>query len=277
MRRENGMTHVTDHQTSCYSLQIEGDLAVIHFFGDIYELGTCISLTDDFFPHLQSIDNSPKIRALLLLNSPGVLGDENYRRFISNAIEARLGSKTRHIRNAKYSGSSLQIERQNNTLNQIVGKISNFRKLLLVGFEGDVAPPFFGVGLAADYRFGTDEMTFQPSHIKLGMPPGGGLGFFLPKLVGRRKTRDLLFSDEPTSAHDLHRLGLLDDCLSSEGFRDECINIADGLAKIPLSAIMEIKAIINFNSRDLMEFLEFEDQTMERAIVHKQFQLRAKR
>jgi 2-(1,2-epoxy-1,2-dihydrophenyl)acetyl-CoA isomerase len=271
------MTHVTDYKTSCYTLQIEGALAVIHFFGDIYELGTCISLKDHFLSQLQSINDSPKIRALLLLNSPGVLGDENYCRFISNAIEARVGSKTRHKRDAKYSGSSHQIEKQNITLNQIVGETSNFRKLLLVGFEGDVAPPFFGVGLAADYRFGTDEMTFQPSHIKLGIPPGGGLGFFLPKLVGRRKTRDLLFSDEPTSAHDLHRLGLLDAHLSSEGFRDECVNIADGLEKIPLPAIMEIKSIINFNSRDLMEFLEFEGLAMERAIVRKQSQLRTTR
>jgi len=277
MQRKYDMAQVTDYKTSCYSLHIQESLAVIHFFGDIYELGTSVSLKDDLFSHLQSINNSPKIRALLLLNSPGVLGDENYCRFISNAIAARTGCKMNNNQVAKYSGSSLQIERQIITLNQFVRKISKFSKLLIFGFEGDVAPPFFGAGLAADYRFGTDEMTFQPSHIKLGMPPGGGLGFFLPRLIGLRKTRDLLFSDKPTSARELHRLGLLDGNLPSEGFRDECEKIADGLANIPLTSIREIKSIINFNSQNLMEFLEYEDLATDRAIVRKQSQMRTSR
>ncbi len=264
------MDHVPDVQTSCYSLHTQESLAVIHFFGDIYELGTGLGLKDDFFSHLQSINNSPKIRALLLLNSPGVFGDENYCHFISNAIEARTGRKRRHNHGAKYSDSSVQIERQNITLNQFVWTMSKFRKLLFIGFEGDIAPPFFGAGLAADYRFGTDEMTFQPSHIKLEMPPDGGLGFFLPRLIGHRKTRDFLFSDKPTSACELHRLGLLDGHFPSEGFRDECVNIAGGLAKIPLTAIMNIKTIININSRKLKEFLEYEDKATELAIVRKQ-------
>ncbi len=268
------MDQVPDFETSCYSLHIQEPLAVIHFFGDIFELGTSISLRDDFFSHLQSIDNSPGIRVLLLFNSPGVFGDENFCRFISNAIEVRSGCRTRHNGASKYSDSSLQIERQNITLNQYVRKISKFRKILLVGFEGDVAPPFFGAGLAADYRFGTDEMTFQPSHLKLGVPPGGGLGFFLPRLIGPIKTRDLLFSPNPTPAHELHRLGLLDGHFPSEGFREKCMEIAGDLAKMSLPAIMGIKSITNFNSPNLMDFQEYEDRATERAIVQKQSQLR---
>ncbi|RLA19554.1 MAG: hypothetical protein DRQ56_05145 [Gammaproteobacteria bacterium] len=277
MPRGPVMDYVPDIQNSCYSLNIQESLAVIDFFGDIYELGTSMGLKDDFFSHLQAINHSPKIRALLLFNVPGVLGDEKYCTFMSNAIEARTGRKRRNNHGAKYSDSSVQIERQNITLNQFVRTMSKFSKLLLIGFEGDIAPPFFGAGLAADYRFGTDEMTFQPSHIKLEMPPGGGLGFFLPKLIGHKKTRDFLFSEEPTSAFDLHQLGLLDGHLPSEGFRDECIKIADGLARLTLPAIMEIKAILNLNSRNLKEFLDNEDRATELAIVRKQNQLKTTR
>jgi len=44
------MDHVPDFQTSCYSLHTQESLAIIHFFGDIYELGTGLGLKDDFFP-----------------------------------------------------------------------------------------------------------------------------------------------------------------------------------------------------------------------------------
>lgn len=261
------MNPIPDCQTSCYSLEVQESLAVLHFTGDIYVLGTCLGSKDALISTLQSLSGSPGIRALLLLNSPGVLGDENYCRFISNSIEAKAGSKGRHYKGGTYSDSPVQFERMTNTLNQLVREILNFRKLLIVGFEGDVAPPFFGAGLVADYRFATDDMTFHPSHMKLGIPPGGGLGFLLPRFVGHKGTRDLLFSEEPTPARDLQRLGLLDGCFPSDGFRDECIRIANDLAKRPLAAIMGTKAVINSFSRNLLEFLEYEDKATSLTIV----------
>jgi len=261
------MTPIPDCQTSCYSLEIQESVAIIRFTGDIYELGACLGSKDAFMSTIGSLSRSPEIRVLLLLNSPGVLGDENYCSFVSNAIKARAGGADRQYQGGAYSDDPILFERMTNTLNQFVCEILAFGKLLIVGFEGDVAPPFFGVGLAADYRYGTDEMTFHPSHMKLGIPPGGGLGFLLPRFVGHKGTRDLLFSEEPTPARDLQRLGLLDGCFPSDGFRDECIRIANDLAKRPLAAIMGTKAVINSFSRNLLEFLEYEDKATSLTIV----------
>ncbi|RKZ13458.1 hypothetical protein DRQ50_10425 [bacterium] len=266
-RREPVMTPIPDCQTSCYSLEIQESVAIIRFTGDIYELGACLGSKDAFMSTIGSLSRSPEIRVLLLLNSPGVLGDENYCSFVSNAIKARAGGADRQYQGGAYSDDPILFERMTNTLNQFVCEILAFGKLLIVGFEGDVAPPFFGVGLAADYRYGTDEMTFHPSHMKLGIPPGGGLGFLLPRFIGHGKTRDLLLSDKPTSARELHRLGLLDDHLPCDGFRNECINMAKDLAKMPPATITGTKAVINFSSRDLPEFLQYEDKITARTIV----------
>ncbi|MCK9995720.1 MAG: enoyl-CoA hydratase/isomerase family protein [Candidatus Krumholzibacteria bacterium] len=232
-------------------------------------MGTSLSAKETLLSSMHSLNASPEVKVLLILNSPGVLDDENYMRFIRNAIAAKASGADRHIQSAPYSGNPLQFDRLKNTFNQFICKILSFRKLVIVGFEGDVAPPFFGASLVADYRFGTDEMTFQPSHLKLGIIPGGGLGFTLPRFVGHMKARDLLFSKKPTSASDLFRLGLLDGRFPEDKFQDECIKIANELAAMPRWAVEGVKAVINTYAPDLMNFLEYEDMTSECLIASK--------
>jgi enoyl-CoA hydratase/carnithine racemase len=263
------MVRVQDCQTSCFSLHIRGPVAEIKLTGDIYELGTCQATKDAFFSVLQSVNISPEIRVLLLLDSPGVLSDEKFCSFFSNALEARIGGRKHRDQAEDYGGGKLQIENLANTLNRVVMAMFNFKKLLIVGFEGEVAPIFFGASLAADYRYGSDEMTFHPSHFSLGVTPSGGLGYFLPQLIGLGKSKDLLFSDEPTSSHELYRLGLLDGQFPNEIFRAKCENIAEDLARKPVAVIEGIKSIFNFHSRDLRDFFEYEEKVTAQVMARK--------
>ncbi len=261
----------SDCKTACYSIHLKESLAIVDFTGDIYQLGACLDEKATFLTRLQALNDDPEIRGLLLLNTPGVLGDEKYCQFISNAIAARSGGSDPEVHEAAYSDCPVQLERLTNTLSQITEEVLKFSKLLIVAFEGDVAPPFFGAALAADYRFGTDEMVFQPSHLKLGIPPGGGLGFFLPRFVSHTKARDFLFFTEPTAAPELKHLGLLDDHFPCNNFREECTRIAGELVEMPLLSIMGVKAIIQPHQKDLNAFLNYEDKAMAGVMARRKF------
>jgi enoyl-CoA hydratase/carnithine racemase len=256
---KHAMGPVRECEASCYSLEIREPLATIHFFGDIYEMATCHDAKRNFMSLLHELNEAPEIRALLVLNSPGVLGDENYCRFVYSALNRRSSCD-------EFGGLD-QFERLGNATRQFVREIVKFRKLLIVGFDGDMASPFFGVGLGADFRYATSTMTLQPSHSRLGMGPSGGLAFFLPELIGFAKARDLLYSDKPATAGELQRLGLLDDQFPAETFHAECIDRANELARMPLSAIAETKAVLGWRFRNLMEFLEWEALSVDRAMI----------
>ncbi len=229
------MTSISDCKTSCYSIHLKESLAIVDFTGDIYQLGACLDEKATFLTRLQALNDDPEVHK------------------------------------AAYSDCPVQLERLTNTLSQITEEVLKFSKLLMVAFEGDVAPPFFGAALAADYRFGTDEMVFQPSHLKLGIPPGGGLGFFLPRFVSHAKARDLLFSTEPTAASELKHLGLLDDHFPCNNFREECTRIAGELVEMPLLSIMGVKAIIQPHQKDLNAFLNYEDKAMAGVMARRKF------
>ncbi len=265
------MTPKTDCQTACYSHYLDGPLAIIDFSGDIYQLGFCLELKATFLSLFHSLNESPDILGLLLLNTPGVFGDENHYNFMHSALEAHGGRPSLYSRSAKLGDNSIKMERWKNALTQTTCEILNFKKLLIVGFEGDVVSPFFGTALAADYRYGSDEMTFQSSHLKLGLPPGGGLGFFLPRFLSQPKARDLLFAIEPTSANTLHQLGLLDGHFPSDVFRNECKQIAKDLVKMPVQAIVGVKSVTQRHCQDLIAFHEYEDRAMDQACAKQIF------
>ena len=260
------MTVSTDYQTSCYSLKTEGSLVVLRFSGDIFQLGTSLSEKERLLSALKISDASPDIKAILFLNSPEVLGDKNYTRFTKEAIKARYGQSPNLIQAEPNRNSTVQLERLTNMITQLVSVILDSSKLVIVGLEGAVASPFLGVSLVADYRFGTDEMTFQSSHLKLGTTPVGGLGFMLPRFVGQEKARDLLLSQSEVSAHKLVVMGLLDEHFPQDGFQDACIRKANELADIPLSAIKGFKAVSHPYAKDLKNFLQYENTTFLNSI-----------
>lgn len=249
------MNDVQDRRTACYSLVTHEALAVLSFHGDIYELGTNLSMKEELLCLIRAIDESPGVHALLLLNDPGILGEDQYNRFISEAMGAGIVRRQRVM------------ERLNYTLTHFLMEILEFSKLVLVGYEGEVAATLFGAGLAADYRFASEDMTLHNSHLQLGNAPGGGLGFFLPRMVGPVSARDLLMAPGPIPARELHELGLLDACLPRNGFREECLRRAGDLARVPLPAILGVKAILHSYGKDLLEFLERENEAVEAAMI----------
>jgi len=178
-----------------------------------------------------------------MLGGPGTFGQEGFRAFLTESAEPGEAQAV--------SGASVMsnaVHRFKNGLNHFVRTAIGFRKILVIGLEGDVAPPFFGAGLAADYLFASQDMIFAPSHIELGGMPGGSLLPF-PQSIDARKIRDLLFATAPTAAGELLRYGLIDDCLPTEGFAAACLQRAETLAKLPLAPILGVKALMHSHAR----------------------------
>ncbi len=268
------MSDEPECRTRFYSLEIQGKLAAINFHGDVHQLGACLESKKTLLSALDFLDKDPRIHALLLSNSAGVLGAGNFRRFMETTLETPDGSGgPRGRTNAAMCLPHYRMDRFGNALNQFLMKITGFSKVVVVAYEGEVASPLFGLGLAADFRLASTDMTLLPSHIEWGIAPGGGLGYFLPRLVGPLKARDLLFSKEPTSAEELREMGLLDRVLPVHEYRSECVQATAELADIPLPGIAGIKAVLNNYSGNLINFLVHEEDVRGRTTDHRGFKV----
>lgn len=71
----------------------------------------------------------------------------------------------------------------------------------------------YGAGLdlacAADFRIAADTATFCEVYVRLGLAPGGGGAWLLPRIVGLTKALELVLSAERIDAQEALRIGLV--------------------------------------------------------------------
>jgi len=68
----------------------------------------------------------------------------------------------------------------------------------------------FDITLACDMRIGSENARFRVAFTRIGLTPGSGSGWMLPRIVGLSKACHLIFTGDLVEAQEAYRMGLLD-------------------------------------------------------------------
>ncbi|MGB8954337.1 MAG: enoyl-CoA hydratase-related protein [Tumebacillaceae bacterium] len=103
----------------------------------------------------------------------------------------------------------------------------------------------FGAGLdmalMCDMRVAGDRARFAEGYVKLGLVPGDGGAYFLPRLVGMAKALELLLTGEMINAAEAERIGLVNRVVPHDQVLDEAYKMAALIAAQPPVAVQLIK------------------------------------
>ena len=129
----------------------------------------------------------------------------------------------------------------------------------------------FGGGLemvlAADFAYGVPNARFALTETKLGIMPGGGGTQNLPRAVGPRRAKEIIFSARPFSADEAAEWGVINRICSPEHLLDECLETAKTIAANgPLSVRQAKKAIHHGMQTDLTRGLWLEIEAYNRLV-----------
>ena len=166
--------------------------------------------------------------------------------------------------NAKLSGDD--VLRMYRTFDQLILNIVGVNKLVIHTDCDEVIPLFLNMSLACDYRIVATHTIFQKPYFELGMLPKGGGAFFLCKMLGNSKTRQLLESEEDINAIEALELGIVDQVVPNKELEKTAIQQALRLANRPTRSLAGIKRLINYSMRDLEDYLSFENQEIIKMI-----------
>jgi len=100
------------------------------------------------------------------------------------------------------------------------------------------------MALMADIRYAARSARFAETYIKVGLVPGDGGAFLLPRLVGLTKALELLWSGDFISAEEAERIGLLSKVFDDDKLMDETYAFAERLANGPSIAIRLTKQAV---------------------------------
>jgi 2-(1,2-epoxy-1,2-dihydrophenyl)acetyl-CoA isomerase len=127
---------------------------------------------------------------------------------------------------------------------QLLWKVLNLEKPVVVAVNGDA----FGMGcnlvLAADFAIASEKARFSEVFIKLGLIPDFGALYFLPRLVGLWKTKELVYLGGAVNAQEAKEIGLIYRVVSHHELETEAMALASRLAQMPTKAIGRAKKLL---------------------------------
>jgi len=83
-------------------------------------------------------------------------------------------------------------------------------KPVVAAVQGAAIGGGLGLALAADFRVAAPEARFSANFARLGFHQGFGLSVTLPRLVGRQRAAEMLYTGRRLTGTDAHEIGLTD-------------------------------------------------------------------
>ena len=164
-------------------------------------------------------------------------------------------------RDSSATPSSLDaaIHRQRLSHRATSGKLWEMPKPTIAAISGPAAGAGLSLALACDLRYAVEGAVLTTAFAKVAFAGDYGGTWFLSRLVGSAKARELYYFSERLSAEEAERLGVVNAVFPSESFEAEVLARARRLADGPRIAYRYMKENLNRAVHgDLGECLDLE-------------------
>jgi enoyl-CoA hydratase/carnithine racemase len=104
-----------------------------------------------------------------------------------------------------------------------------------------------------DIRIAGQTARFGETFVSVGLIPGDGGAFFLPRIIGFSKACELAFTCRVIDAHESERIGLVSQVVASENLIARCTEIALEIAKQPSNILRLAKRLFNLSQGKSLE------------------------
>lgn len=125
------------------------------------------------------------------------------------------------------------------------GKLHEMPKPTIAALPGAAAGAGLGLALGCDLRVMADNAILTTAFARVGFSGDYGGTFFLTKLVGAAKAREMYFLSDRVSAEEALGLGLTNWVVPADQLMDKAMEIANRLANGPTVAYRYMKENLN--------------------------------
>jgi 2-(1,2-epoxy-1,2-dihydrophenyl)acetyl-CoA isomerase len=143
--------------------------------------------------------------------------------------------------------------------NPIVRAMRTLPKPIVGAINGVAAGAGASLAMACDIRIASDAASFALAFGRVGLVPDSGATWFLPRLVGATRAAELALLNDPVSAPDAERIGLVGRVVPAAELATEARAVAARLAAGAPRAMALTKRALNAAwEHDLDAALEYE-------------------
>lgn len=141
------------------------------------------------------------------------------------------------------SGADIRV-RYRRLVHRIVRALYDLEVPLVSAVNGPAMGLGCGIAASADIRIASDRASFGVPFLKLGIIPGDGGAWRLPRDVGYARAAEMLFTGRSIDAETAERWGLVNRVVPHERLMEEALTTAGQIAAQPPHALRMAKTLM---------------------------------
>lgn len=127
----------------------------------------------------------------------------------------------------------------------VFNKIENIPKPVIAAVNGYALGGGCELAMACDIRIASEKAKFGQPEVSLGIPPGFGGTQRLPRLVGKGRAKEILFTGDMIDAAEAYRIGLANQVVAPAELLDKAKAMAHKILSRAPIAVQVCKSAVN--------------------------------
>lgn len=187
---------------------------------------------DEFTAACTAINRDMQVRCVILTGA-------------GRAFSAGGDIKAMRDKTGSFSGATPAIsDGYRNNIHMILRALHTLRVPVIAAVNGPAIGLGCDVACLADIRIASEKAKFGVTFLKLGIVPGDGGTWILPRVIGMSRASQLFYTGDLIDAATAKDWGLVSEVVSHETLMDEARAMAAKIAKMPPHALRQTKMLL---------------------------------
>jgi len=182
-------------------------------------------------------DENPEVRAVVLTGAGKMFcagGDLKSFAGFGDALPAKLKELTTYLHAA-------------------TSRFARMDAPLICAINGVAAGAGMSLAVSGEFAIAAESAKLTMAYTGAGLSPDGSSSFFLPRLIGLRRTQELMITNRRLSATEALEWGLLTKVVADEALLEEAQALASQLAQGPTRAYGQVKQLLATSFSETLE------------------------
>ena len=131
-----------------------------------------------------------------------------------------------------------------NHIHKIALTLETMDKPVICGINGIAVGAGLDMALMCDIRVAAEDAKLSAGYVKVGIVPGDGGAFYMPRLVGVAKALEILWTGDFISAHEAEKIGMVNKVVPALELEQATLEMARKIADSPPVCVQMIKRAV---------------------------------
>lgn len=148
---------------------------------------------------------------------------------------------------------SFYLKKVTQAFHAVISRFNWMDAPVIGAINGTAAGGGFSLALTTDIAIAAESAKFTMGYTKIGLAPDGSSSYFLARMVGLRRAKEMALLNPVLSARQALEWGLINQVVADEQVLPAALEIASQLAKGPTLALGEAKRLILSGATESLE------------------------